>query len=180
VFTHDSAAIGIAGGRLRFVERLPELADLARQLQAAAGWEAAAGAAAAGLEAAVERAHRAHHHLERRLDLGAVGLARPELGRGDERRHHRANVAVGRAERRRHAVHERRRRLVAHEVPGQLGGDEARRGRMPHQDVDDALAIPFAPAGGNRLAEHALAAGVVRRGRNRYDPPSRGRRSSSR
>ena len=55
------------------------------------------------------------------LILAPIRLARPELGRRDDRRHHRANVAVGLAEGRGHALHQRRRRLVAHEAAGQLG-----------------------------------------------------------
>ena len=65
------------------------------------------------------------------------------------------------AERRGHALHQRRGRIVLHEVARQLGGDEPRRGRMPHQDVDDALAVALAAARRNRVAEHALAARIV-------------------
>ena len=53
------------------------------------------------------------------------------------------------------------RRIVLHEVPRQLGGDEPRRRRMAHEDVDDALAVALAAARRNHLAEHALGARIV-------------------
>ena len=146
-------AVGIAGGRLRFVERLAELADFPGQRE-----PTAVGGIGSGTrdDAAVERAHRAGHHLQRRLDLGAVGVRRPELGRRDDRRQDRADVAVGSPERRGGALDQGRGRIVAHEAAGELGRDEARGRLVPHQDVDHALAILLAAARRDHLPEHAL------------------------
>ena len=48
------------------------------------------------------------------------------------------------------------RRVVLHEVAGQLGGDEPRRRRMADENVDHALAVALAAASRNHLAENAL------------------------
>ena len=61
----------------------------------------------------VEGPDRARHDLERRLDLGAVGLGREELRRGDDRDDDPSDVAVCVAEGCRCALHESRRRIVA-------------------------------------------------------------------
>src|SRR4029079_6650019 len=58
-------------------------------------------------------------------------------------------------------IDERLGRLVAHEVPGELGCDEPRRGRMARDDVEHALTFVLPVAGRELLAENYLLAGVV-------------------
>jgi len=90
---------------------------------------------------------RSWPRLERCLDLGAIGPAR-ELRRRDDGHHHLANVAVGVTKGLGRALHEGGRRIVAHEAPRQLGGDEAGRRRMPRQDLDDAHTVLLSTPGG--------------------------------
>ena len=98
-----------------------------------------------------------------------------EFGRGQDRPHHLAQIAVGVAEPRRGAIDERRRRRVADEAARQLGRDEARRRRMLREDVEHLLAVRLAAARLDHVAEHDL----LRRRRagaasNLKPPPCRG------
>ena len=65
----------------------------------------------------------------------------------------------------RHAVDQRRGRIVGHETLRQLARNEVRRRGMVRQNVEHLLAILHAAAGRNRHAEHHLLALVVQRAR---------------
>ena len=90
--------VGIAGRRLAHVERHAERRAPRRRRQLRV---ARLGAG---------RAHGRDDELERRLDLRAVGLGGEELGRGHDRAHDLADVAVGLAESLRGPIDQRRRR----------------------------------------------------------------------
>ena len=90
------------------------------------------------------RAQRADDELERRLDLGAARLGGEELGRGEDRAHDLAQIALGPREGRRGACDQRRRRLVGHESAGELGRDEGGGRRVRGQEVEHRLAVGFA------------------------------------
>ena len=73
-------------------------------------------------------------------------------------------IAVGVEERLLQAGGQRRRRLIGHEMPRQLAGDMARRGRMDGECVQHVFAGLHA-AVGIALAQHGPLAGLVARGR---------------
>ena len=58
-------------------------------------------------------------------------------------------------------VDERRRRIVGDEPARQLGGDEAGRGRMPREQVEDVFAVLLTAARLDAMAQHDLLAIVV-------------------
>jgi len=105
----------------------------------------------------------AHDHLERRLQLRLPGTLGHELGRREQGLEHGPQVAVRPAEGRRHAVHERLRRIVRHETLRELPRNEVRRRRVMRQDLDHLQPILL----GRAVQLHPLAvvlgvaAGVV-------------------
>jgi hypothetical protein len=100
-----------------------------------------AAPSAGSCRARTDRAQRRRDELERALHLGAVRRAAEELRARDDRAHGLADVAVGPTERRRGALDERGRRIVAHESDRQLARDEPRRRGMPRHDVQHLLAV---------------------------------------
>ena len=119
-----------------------------------------------------QRPRRAHHHFEGRLDLGAPGGAREELGAQDDRAHDFPDIAVGSAEGGRRALDEGVARAVAHEAHGELPRDEARGARVLGDDVEHLLAVLDTAAALERVAEHLLGVGVVGAGAEDEAAPS--------
>ena len=91
----------------------------------------------------VQRPQRRDQPLLRRPEL-PVAL-RPRLGRVDQRRGERFQVAAAVSKRLRQPRDTGRRRIVGHEVARQLGGDERGRRWMPAQVANGALALRRAP-----------------------------------
>jgi len=113
----------IAGrGRLlvqRFAEAGDELREARRVIRLDAG-----------------RAHSAHDELERRLDLGADRLRRPEVGGGEDGAQHGTNVAVGLLPRGDRGIDAAVRRLVGDEARAQLGADVMHGGVLVGENLE--------------------------------------------
>src|SRR5215212_7522745 len=116
----DVRLIRVAGRRLRKVERLADLAQLARDRQRIVDRRAG-------------RADRGDRVLERRLHFRAVVLLVPELVAGDHRLHRLAQIAVRGEEALRDAVDQGGRRSVGDEAPAELRRDELRGRRMTRE-----------------------------------------------
>src|SRR5439155_6161123 len=93
--------------------------------------------------------------------LRAVRVGRQELGRRENLAHHVAKIAASVVEARGDPVDEPRRRRVADEPPRQLGGNEARRGRMCRENVEHLFTVSAAAAGLDAMPEHDLLSDVV-------------------
>ncbi len=78
----------------------------------------------------------------------------------EQRVEHRGDVAVGALESRRHLVDQRRRRIVRHEVLGELVGDMMRRSGLVAEDVERLLHFSQTRAL-DRVAEQHLVRIVV-------------------
>ncbi len=139
--------VGIAGRRLALIKRLADAADPLHQRERR-------------VRVGAQRARGRSDQLERRLDFCAIGFARPKFRRPDHGLQHRADVAVARLERLRHAVHQHGRRIVGNEPACQLRGNELSRARMMHEQIDDLLAVLHS-ARVNLFAEHNFRIGVV-------------------
>ena len=145
------AAIGPAFGRLMAKDRLAELRDGLRRPRRR-------------VRLRLHGAQRAGHDLERRLHLRAIRGAAEELGTRHDASDRLPDVAVGLREHRRAPVDERLRRLVADEMPRELGRDERRRRRRVRDDVEHVLAVFLSAAGREAVSKHRLFARVVRFG----------------
>ena len=148
------AGIFVSVGRFLAIERLAHVGNLLDQREGVGGVD-------------VQGARSADHHLQRRLDLGLARGFGEELARREHGFHHGAQIAIGLDKCTRHVVDEGRRRIVGHEAPRELGGNETRRGRMAGQDVDHLQAILLAAARGDRCAEHRLFRRIVHEGGER-------------
>ena len=98
--------------------------------------------------------------LERRLDLGAIGFARPELRRVQHRPQDNADVSLAGEVAPGHGIDQCRRRSVADEADCQLLRQEVRRRGIHGQHVQHGEAFLLAVAV-DGLAEDNLVAGLV-------------------
>src|SRR6185437_13067547 len=106
-------------------------------------------------------ARGADDELEWRFDLRAVRLRREKFRGREDRPHHLAQIAIGRAKPGRGAVDERGWRRIADEAPHQRGRDEMSGRRVRREDVEHLLAIAHAAAGLDAVPQDDLFAIVV-------------------
>jgi len=82
--------------------------------------------------------------FERRLDFGAVGIARPEFRRVNHRVQDSMNIAVAGFEGLRHARDESGRRIVGDETAGKLRGNELGGAGTTDEKLDHLFTIFYA------------------------------------
>src|SRR5438270_9645325 len=70
-------------------------------------------------------------------------------------------MTIGPAEDARASIHERRRRIVAHEMPCELRGDESRRGRGASENIEYVLAVLHSAPCGQRVPKDNLLTRVM-------------------